>query len=201
MKIGTRSSRTFAKANILRTPQHPSGGFTLIELLVVVLIIAILAAVALPQYQGAVYKARLTEYMTLSKAVMDAQDRYYLANDAYALNAESLDVSLPADMTKCLSSSQGTYYSNGKMVAYVGTSGVGIGAKVTQDAACKGTNGIDVMYYVAGSSIGDSVGCTSAYKKHCMICTGHSTQARRACASMGTPFKDFGGGDIRYILN
>ncbi len=47
--------------------------FTLIELLVVVLIIGILAAVAVPQYQKAVEKSRAAEAMQILKSLRDAQ--------------------------------------------------------------------------------------------------------------------------------
>ena len=69
-----------------------NGAFTLIELLVVVLIIGILAAVAVPQYQRAVTKSRLMAAVTYLKAVKDAEEIYYLANGVYTDDIDSLSV-------------------------------------------------------------------------------------------------------------
>lgn len=56
------------------------SGFTLIELLVVVLIIGILSAIALPQYEKSVEKARLAEAFLQINAMEKAMNIYMMEN-------------------------------------------------------------------------------------------------------------------------
>ena len=75
------------------------GGFTLLELLMVVIIIAILASIALPQYLRTAERARAAEALTTLAAIRTSQERFQAqsATSAYATTAQTcqLDVDIP----------------------------------------------------------------------------------------------------------
>ena len=81
--------------------------FTLIELLVVVLIIGILAAVAVPQYQFAVDKTRAMTYFQNAQAIIKAEQVYKMANGNYTSDFTTLDV----DWTKTCGHITGSCYN------------------------------------------------------------------------------------------
>ena len=60
-----------------------------------VLIIGILAAVALPQYEMAVLKSRIMSQVPVARSIKDAQEVYWLANGKYAYSLPDAGVDIP----------------------------------------------------------------------------------------------------------
>ncbi|MGN1058045.1 MAG: prepilin-type N-terminal cleavage/methylation domain-containing protein [Candidatus Avelusimicrobium sp.] len=75
--------------------QKNKKGFTLLELLVVVLIIGILSAVALPQYQKAVAKSRATQLYSAINGLHKGVQSYFLENGSWPENFDVLDIDFP----------------------------------------------------------------------------------------------------------
>ncbi len=92
--------------------------FTLIELLVVVLIIGILAAIAVPQYQIAVEKSRASEALMILKSIKQAEDIWFLNNpEGVRPKFTDLDIDVPGDIDTKFGGNG--YYVYGKNFYYV----------------------------------------------------------------------------------
>lgn len=71
-------------------------GFTLIEVMITVAVIAILAAVAIPNYSRYVVRSHRASIESFMLEVSGAQERYLVDNRAYAANLGTLGMSVPA---------------------------------------------------------------------------------------------------------
>lgn len=73
-------------------PAQRSRGFTLIEMMIVVVILAILAAIALPSYQKYVLRSHRAEGQALLSEAAARQERYFAQNNSYASSAAALNM-------------------------------------------------------------------------------------------------------------
>jgi len=82
----------------MRSPTVPAGtgqGFTLIELMVVVAIVAILAAIAIPNYTSYIQRSRI---ITATSGLGDFRvrmEQFYLDNRTYRSNANACGIADP----------------------------------------------------------------------------------------------------------
>ncbi|HDP67506.1 MAG TPA: type II secretion system protein [Candidatus Marinimicrobia bacterium] len=66
------------------------AGFTLVELMIVIVIVGILAAVAVPIYQGNIAKAKMTECDSALGTIRTAERVYFAENSHYTKSLTNL---------------------------------------------------------------------------------------------------------------
>ena len=158
-------------------------GFTLIELLVVVLIIGVLAAVALPQYQTAVERSRATEALTQMSAIQSAAERYHSQHEVWPVNNSGdgvftkLDVDIPLRTT-------GVYGGKNFILTFKQS-----GSSLEISATRATMTGTHPHPYVLKTTISDNANGTYSAVRTCTASNSDDSEAEDSCNAIsgGSP--------------
>lgn len=150
-------------------------GFSLLELLVVVLIIGILAAVVLPQYQLAVDKTHFVQYQSMVAALRNAYYDYILIYGKSTSKFENLSLTMPDDFYQSKTSGAVNCMSNYKMFCCL----LSASATSSGDISC-GNNDLSLIYQE------QLVGKDNALEIKIMCkAKENNKRAERVCKSLG----------------
>ncbi|MBA4242930.1 MAG: pilus assembly protein PilE [Pseudomonas sp.] len=81
--------------------KYAQQGFTLIEVMLVVVIVGILAAIAIPNYQDYITRSKRAEGMAMLQEMSARQERFYAQNNRYVTVDEDIDL-LVSDQTSVI---------------------------------------------------------------------------------------------------
>ena len=174
---------------MIKALREKKGGFTLIELMIVVAIIAILAAIAIPNYLNYRYKARTSEAKSNIGAINTLQEAYAAETDQY-VTAAVFPTGNPTS----------TGYASGQVWSGSYLGGVGFAVKGISyyrygvgDGATSPTTGSN------GSGVADGVQTANTSTNIHIVAEGNLDEAVYAVATAGRYFAEDEDRSIRDV--
>jgi type IV pilus assembly protein PilE len=149
------------------------SGFTLVELVIVMVIVAILAAIAIPSYRSQIRKSRRTDAKTVVLDLAAREEKYFSLNNSYTSSPVSLGYGTATSFPQNV--------SNGYYQVYVCAASTA-GSTSTTTGCTAATTATGTSYVVAAIPV---TGTTQASDSSCQYFAVDNTGTQFASSTAG----------------